>query len=225
GVEFSPDGTLLASCSNAGRIRLHDREGRLVGEWHAQKAVNSVRFLPDGSRVATAGWNQFVQIWNLEGKELHSWRGHLNGLTDVACSVDGRLASVSWDGTARIWSDHSRGSRMFSVVADSVRRFAVAPDGSRVLAAGRFGEVVLADADSKVIWRRHLHAGEPVAATFDVEGKHVLVAYDDGALFHSSRDEDMWVRIDTGLSLCGGVFLPSSDRVVLAAFKGIFGLT
>lgn len=108
-VEFSPDGTLLASASGVtrggggGGIRLWAvPQGLPVLEVEEESAVlgggivSKVAFSPDGARLASAsGWTDAVRLWSVEtGEELAVLRGHESPVNSVAFSPDGvRVAS------------------------------------------------------------------------------------------------------------------------------------
>ena len=57
-----------------------------------------------GRRIGSGGDNT-VRVWDATtGKELRKYEGHTNGVHSVTFFPDGkRIASASWDGTARIW--------------------------------------------------------------------------------------------------------------------------
>jgi WD40 repeat protein len=105
-VCFSADGKRLAACSDS-RPRIYDVE---TGEelLHIDGvAVLSLAFSPDGKRLVTGGdWGDLsVRVWDANtGKELRKYEGHSGSVGCVAFFPDGqRIASASYDGTARIW--------------------------------------------------------------------------------------------------------------------------
>jgi WD40 repeat protein len=67
--------------------------------------VISLAFHPDGDRVAVGDTGRTITLWDpVSGELILTLRGHTNGVNGLEFSRDGtRLASVSWDRTARIW--------------------------------------------------------------------------------------------------------------------------
>ena len=82
GVDFVRDGTLVASCSSDGLIRIWDTSTgqclkTLVHEDNAQ--VTSVKFSPNGKFVLAATLDSCVRLWDyVEGRCVKTYQGHKN---------------------------------------------------------------------------------------------------------------------------------------------------
>ena len=138
---FSPDGRLLVSVGEDGKIIVWDfvRRERLAvlvddGGW-----VTSLAFSPDGKWFATAGTDKMVTVWDaarLERAEVLT--GHSAPVNAIAFSVDGRwLASASGphDGKTIIW-ETSRWQKAYELPRALVWGDLIfSPDGRRLLIA------------------------------------------------------------------------------------------
>jgi serine/threonine protein kinase/WD40 repeat protein len=110
GLTASPDGRLVAVCSQDGFVVLYDAQSmarKNVLHGHMQ-GVHGVRFSPDGkSLVSSSGAREALKIWHVEtGQELLTLRGKGSLLSEVEF-VDGGNAllagSAGQNGTWQIW--------------------------------------------------------------------------------------------------------------------------
>src|SRR5205823_11710527 len=83
-LDFSPDGTSLASASHDNTIKVWSMspDGHFQGEnllrGHSGD-VTSVAFFPDGEHLASGSNDRTVRIWRRNGQSwnlMHSMRGH-----------------------------------------------------------------------------------------------------------------------------------------------------
>ena len=101
GVDFSPDGSLLASAGGESVILWNS------DTWQIHKRIDvgarGVQFSPDGKRLVIAGQDGKVQIWRTaSGKLSRAIPGHRGLVFDAAFSPDGtKIASGGKDRTVR----------------------------------------------------------------------------------------------------------------------------
>lgn len=133
-MTFNRNGTRLAIASYDGTGAIWDIGSNnglfLLPEEHSD-AIFAIAFSPDGTRLATASRDETVKIWNAfsdydHGSSEHygsdeqlllmTIYGHSGAIADVIFSRDGkRLATGSWDGTAKIW-DAESGRELLTLV-------------------------------------------------------------------------------------------------------------
>src|SRR5262249_53114771 len=105
-----------------------------------QGRVYAVSFSPDGSLVASGDRACGVAVWDARtGAVRHRLPGHTGPVSSVEFHPkrNDRLASASWDGTARLW-DAAAGKHLhtFEHGINSHLHVAFSPDG-RLLAVGK----------------------------------------------------------------------------------------
>ncbi|MCC6613934.1 MAG: WD40 repeat domain-containing protein [Anaerolineae bacterium] len=115
-IAFSPDGTQIATGSDQRFTRVWNMtRGTRVVEFDntTDDAILTLAFSPDGSLLATAGGNpeaftrdNSIRLWDMTGQHVAGGlMGHDASVMRIAFSPDStRIASVSQDGTLRIWA-------------------------------------------------------------------------------------------------------------------------
>ena len=153
-LAWSPNGTLLASASNDGTVRIFDPANgkeRKTLYGHGDP-VEGLDWSPDGSMLASASWDETAKIWDFEsGDQIKTLRGGDGALSGVAWSPDGqRLATVSYKFILRIWDTKTWES--FQVVTDAhegdIKSVAWSSDGSMIATGGKDGRVNIWDSDT-----------------------------------------------------------------------------
>jgi WD40 repeat protein len=184
-VAFSRDGTLVASASTDGVVKVWEvatarQRFAFRGSASGTGETNRLAFSPDSRRLAAAGPGHSVRIWDTAtGRELLALAGHKADVVGVSYSSNGRrLASTSRDGTVRVW-DAATG-RTLLVLRDYAVSVAFSPDGRRIVSGGGDRTVKVWDAATgeEVLTLRG-HNGGISQLAFSPDGRRIVSAGDD----------------------------------------------
>jgi WD40 repeat protein len=150
---------------------------------------------PDGSQLAT-GSRRRVRVWDLRnGAQL--WQAKVGGwyhdVSGLALSLDSsRLATASWDGTARVW-DATTDEQLLSVQhTDMVYSVAFSSDGNRLATASRDITARVWDATTG---KQLLQVGDTDMVTgvaFSPDGNRLATASSWGKEVDAHRTASLW---------------------------------
>jgi WD40 repeat protein/serine/threonine protein kinase len=193
GVAVSPDGRLVASSSEDGRILLREiATGKLLATVTGHKdTVYGVAFDPMGRFLASAGHDQTVRLWNqATGEQAAILEGHASTVNAVAVSPNGKLlgAGSSSDDTSRgeirLWNLETRKPhRTLQGHAREVTAVAFSPDGTLLASASKDGMVQLWDARTGDRGRTLRQKGETMlAVAFAPNGQEVAAGCEDASV-------------------------------------------
>ncbi|XP_048514135.1 WD repeat, SAM and U-box domain-containing protein 1-like isoform X2 [Athalia rosae] len=109
-VEFSPCGTMLASCSLDGTTIVWDTEmgGRAKSSFvNSGSGIRVCRWSPNGRMIATAGDDEKTTLWSVDTMEqMRIFGGHSDAVTAVAFTPDSDyLVTACSEGTWRLFDD------------------------------------------------------------------------------------------------------------------------
>ena len=143
GVDYSADGTLLATASSAGLVNLWDAE---TGDWRRALTVGSrlscMALRPDGRLIALGTFEKGIVLLDLAtGLEVGRFHQGLRNPTAVAFSPGDRTVAASFPaGTTQIW-DVKTGDAVAGLDSDtySPMTFAFSPDGKLLATGDRTG--------------------------------------------------------------------------------------
>lgn len=124
-VQYSPDGSIVASGGDDGTIKLwRVADGMLLRtltghqapppQYQTVAAIRSLSFSPDGTLLASAGNDNSVLVWRLsDGSVVRTLSGAFPGqvgclsLCGLACSPNGQMLGLAitsgWPAGLRIW--------------------------------------------------------------------------------------------------------------------------
>ncbi|OUC15948.1 MAG: hypothetical protein B0A82_04130 [Alkalinema sp. CACIAM 70d] len=153
GVEFSPDGQILASTSGDKTVRLWQLNGQPIAtlEGH-QDGVFFVSFSPNGQQLASASKDGTVRLWQRDGTPGPVLSGHKGAVNSVFFSQDGQsLWSAGEDGTIRKWSIEGKPGVILRQHPKPIYSLAPSPDGTLMASAGEDKVVRLWTINGKVL--------------------------------------------------------------------------
>jgi hypothetical protein len=155
-IQFSPDGTTIASGDRAGGLFLASAADgsspRLLDG--VIDGVADLDWRRDGKALAVAAGDGSVLVFEpVKGLIAAKWQAHETGATAVAYSADGRIVSGGHDAAARVWSADGKKICESAELAGSAFRVTFSTDGTQAFAGDWSGMVREFAADSGKIVR------------------------------------------------------------------------
>lgn len=198
-VAWSPDGSIVASGTNDGRVVLSDAGTNHI-LWQTgigKKAVTVLAFSPDGKRIAASNdSDNTVRILNAEGKEVcQAQPAHLKTVTGLTFAEGGKtLVSASLDSTIRMWDPETCKELRPHIESKNgfFRMLALHPGGSVVAVAAREGPTVNDRNGGVEFW--DISSGQMVAAPLKGYGG----TYGIGGLAFSEGGDTLMVADSSG---------------------------
>jgi len=218
---YSPDGTLLATSSLDGSVRVWDVQSAALRHTFASEAeILNLVFSPDGARLAAASNDS--TIWDVaRGVALAKLEGRIHTL---AFSPDGTLlAGADFDGRAHVWSAETGALRWTHGDANDplVRDLAFTPDAARVVFASGAEPGIVDVASGTLLATLRGHEGPIIALAIAPDGSQLATASVD----HSAR---LWTLAGEPLAILEGhtdrvgelAYTPDGRRVVTVSWDG-----
>jgi WD40 repeat protein len=231
---FSPDGKWVICASSDGSVLIWSRDGsggpiELAGHDEGNPA-RYASFAPGGLKVVAAFDDRTARVWALrptpEGRLEAAGApmilgGHTRPVTAAVFSHSGNeIATISKDGTARIWPSEPGEPRILGRHAKAVESVAFSADATRVVSASRDGSArvwALGGAASPIVLDgKQGHSDWVRTAAFSPSGTHVLTASEDGTYRLWDLARGTVRRFRERAPVLSAAFDPAGARVVTA---------
>lgn len=190
---WSSDGSLIATGSSSGGIRIRDSKTlvpttRIAGH---SGGVRHVMFRPDSNHLVSGGDDGHLRIWNLDGGKVSDRQLHPRGLTGFT-SLEQTVVTCGNDELVRIWKRPEQDplelvtkSETGILVGhtDRIQTVAMSPDGKYVASAGLDRSIRVWDSENGeevAVVRQHSSHVRRVA--FDPSGKYLVSSGDDNRI-------------------------------------------
>ena len=133
-IAVNSDGTIIATGTNRGEIKLWNQSGKLLHTLAAhEEDIRRLAFSPDGEILASASEDRTAKLWNLQGGLIHTLSGHTDKVWDLRFSSDGQtIVTSSHDGTLKLWNREGKLLKTLDSHEDKVWNLASSPDGTLV---------------------------------------------------------------------------------------------
>jgi sugar lactone lactonase YvrE len=225
-VDFSPDGSRLATAAEEARIDVWEtRDGALLRTIESGEGpIASVDFAPGGEMLAGATWHG-AGIWQVSnGVLLRMYLSDDDALGAVAFSADGQyLAGGSVSGMVYLWRV-SDGTRLLALPGQTavVNQLAFSPDGSRLASASADKSINLwSIPDGELVYKLTDHGDGVTGVAFSPDGSLLASSSWDGTLrLWQASDGGALQEIQGEDSLMDVTFSPDGAWMVSASGAG-----
>jgi len=160
-VAWSPDGSSIASTGRDLLLRVRTPEGALIAERRVSPQTPwTVAYSPDGRRLAVGNWARSIEIFDVDGLGLlHTLTGPSGLITQLGWTAgeseeNPLMYGSSADGAVRVWNVETDRVlfELAPFLSSDMTSCAISPDGTRLAAAGAWGETAIWDLRRWDLW-------------------------------------------------------------------------
>jgi serine/threonine protein kinase len=186
-LAFTADANILAVAAQDGAVALFDIRSPSTPSMLLDGRDNAGLILAAAQSrdlLASAGTERTIRIWRAEGRSLvRNYRGQAGEIAALDVSADGRyFAAAATDGSIRVWSNTSRGARIFKASERRVLAIALGPE-NLLVTGSEDGKVRLWNLRAGRTMRTFLAGTGPVrTVTFSPDGRRIVAAGQDGVI-------------------------------------------
>ncbi|MCC5899925.1 MAG: AAA-like domain-containing protein [Phormidium sp. BM_Day4_Bin.17] len=192
GVDFSPDGQLIASSGADTTVKIWRRDGTLLQTLPHDATVYSVSFSPDSQSLAVPTLNGQIYLWSVEGQLERTLRGHDAAVWSVSWSPDGQqLISASSDLTLKVWSVTGTLVQTLTGHEAAVWRTAFSPDGEEFASASVDGSIKRWQRDGTLISSFQQSNSASWSVVYSPDGDRLISGHGDNQVRVWSREGEL----------------------------------
>ncbi|OAB58603.1 hypothetical protein AY600_06375 [Phormidium willei BDU 130791] len=189
GVDFSPDGQLIASSGADTIVKIWRRDGTLLQTLPQEATVYSISFSPDSQFLAVPTLNGAIHIWSVDGHLETTLSGHDAAVWSVSWSPDGQqLISASSDLTLKVWSATGTLLQTLTGHEAAVWRTAFSPEGEEFASASVDGSIKRWQRDGTLLSSFQESESSAWSVVYTPDGERLISGHGDNQVRVWSRE-------------------------------------